>query len=88
MSDVTFTTAHLAVLAVVFGPLLTAIGILFRALLASKDEQIRLGITTLEKSLATNKELSIAVAEATKELRELRADLWRDKRIGRAEGST
>jgi hypothetical protein len=82
-----FSGAQLAILAAAFGPLLGAIGILFRALLASKDEQIRFGVAALDKSLATNQALSTAVAEATKELRELRADLWRRKQVGGQEGS-
>lgn len=87
MNDVTFGPGHLTVLAAVFGPLLTAIAVLFRSLLNSKDEQIRLGAVALEKSLATNKELSTAIAEATKELRELRQDLWRERRIGKLDGT-
>lgn len=83
MGDVTFGPSHFAVLAAVFGPLLTAIGILFRALLASKNDQIKLGAEALEEALETNKSLATAVAEATKELRELRQDLWREQQVGR-----
>jgi hypothetical protein len=86
MGDVTFTTAHMVVLGAIFGPLLTAIGVLFKSLLNAKDSQITLGATALEQALATNKELSAAVAEATTELRELRQDLWRNRRIGEREG--
>lgn len=77
-----FTGAQLAILGAAFGPLLGAIGILFRSLLASKDQQIQLGIDALEEAQATNRELAKAVAEATTELRELRSDLWREKRLG------
>jgi uncharacterized protein involved in cysteine biosynthesis len=72
-----FSGAQLAILAAAFGPLLAAIGVLFRALLASKDEQISLGASALDKQIGINRDLSAAVAEATRELRELRQDLWR-----------
>lgn len=82
MGDVGFSGAQLTVLAAVLGPLLGTIGVLFRALLASKDQQIKLGVEALEEALTTNKELAKAVAEATAELRELRSDLWRTKAVG------
>lgn len=82
MSDVTFTTAHLVVLGAVLGPMAGAIGILFRALLASKDQAIKVSADALEDALLSNKELSAAVKEATTELRELRSDLWRERAIG------
>jgi hypothetical protein len=82
VSDVTFTAAHLTVLTAVLGPLLTAIAILFKALLAAKDAQIKSSADVLETSLETNRGLTAAVAEATKELRDLRGDLWKEQRIG------
>jgi hypothetical protein len=82
LDGVGFSGAQLTVLAAAFGPLLTAIGILFRALVASKDQQIKSCAATLEEALATNRDLSKAVVEATAELRELRADLWRERGIG------
>jgi septal ring factor EnvC (AmiA/AmiB activator) len=89
LSDVTFTSAHLAVLAAVLGPLLTAIGVLFRSLLAakdahlkSKDEQIARDAKTLEATLTLNQDLTSGLKEATAELRELRADLWQERRVG------
>lgn len=91
-----FSTAQLTVLAAVLGPLLTAIGVLFRSLLASKDAhlaskdaQITTCSQTLEGALTSNRELSAAVKEATTELRELRQDLWRERRVGdRSSGPT
>ena len=81
MEEVSFSPAQLATLAAVFGPLLTAIGVLFRALIASKNEQITASADALDEALQSNKALAAAVAEATRELRELRQDLWREKRI-------
>jgi hypothetical protein len=85
VGDVTFNSGHITILAGVLGPLLAAIGFLTRQLLAAKDDQIKLGAAALTEALTTNKALSAAVVEATKELRELRADLWREKRVGKPE---
>jgi hypothetical protein len=82
VSGVEFSAAQLVVLAAAFGPLLTAIGVLFRALIGSKNDQITVGAEALEAALMTNKELAQAVKEATTELRELRADLWRERKVG------
>lgn len=78
----TFTTGHLAMLGAVLGPLLTAIGVLFRSLLASKNDQIKSESEALTLALHNNDKLATGLAEATRELRELRADLWRQKRLG------
>lgn len=82
MTDVSFTTGHLTILAAVLGPLLTAIAVLFRSLLAAKDDQIKASAAALMVSLANTKELAVAQAESNKELREIRQDLWRLRRIG------
>jgi hypothetical protein len=89
VGDVAFSGAQLTVLAAVLTPLLGTVGVLFRALLAakdahlaSKDQQIKVAADALEEALETNKELAAAVKEATTELRELRGDLWRERRVG------
>jgi septal ring factor EnvC (AmiA/AmiB activator) len=89
VSDVAFTGTQLTLLGIVFAPLLTAIGFLFKAVisakdahLVSKDKEIEKGEDELREALTTNKELAAAVKEATAELRELRQDLWRERRVG------
>jgi hypothetical protein len=82
VDPVEFGGPQLAVLGAVLGPLLTAIGVLFRNVVSAKNEHIKSIDGSLREALVTNKELSTAVAEATRELRELRADLWREWRAG------
>jgi hypothetical protein len=82
MSDVGFTGAQLTILGLVFGPLLSAIGVLFGTTMAAKNAHLATVEKALEDELAANKELAAAVKEATTELRELRQDLWRERRVG------
>jgi hypothetical protein len=89
VGDIGFSGPQLTLLAAVATPLLGTIGVLFRTLLAakdahlaSKDGEIARAAEALEEALVTNKELSAAVKEATVELRELRQDLWKERRVG------
>jgi hypothetical protein len=89
VSDIGFTGTQLALLGIVFAPLMTTIGVLFKKLLdakdahiVSKDGEIKRSEDELKEALVINKELAAAVKEATTELRELRQDLWRERRVG------
>jgi hypothetical protein len=89
VGDIAFTASEVAVLAAVFGPFLTAIGVLFHALLRSQDSRIKdMGDANvklqaaLETSQATGGKLAQGLLEATAEFREMRQDLVRGRRAG------